>query len=87
MRRMGIPYPVAVDSDNITWRLYGDTYWPRLWVVAPSGYILHDHAGEGGYAEIEDVVREALKSLGGNLPPRVTAEDGEGRNLEDFGPL
>ncbi len=87
VRRMGIPYPVAVDSDNTTWRLYGDTYWPRLWVVAPSGYILYDHAGEGGYAEIEDIVREGLKSLRGTLPPRVTAEDGEERDLEDFGTL
>ena len=47
VRRFEIKYPVAIDSDNATWKLYGNQYWPRQTLVDSMGRIRWEHAGEG----------------------------------------
>lgn len=67
-----IPYPVALDSDNTTWKLYGNQYWPRQTLVDHKGRIVWEHTGEGGYQEIEEWVQKLLL-LSGN-PVKVKME-------------
>jgi thiol-disulfide isomerase/thioredoxin len=57
----GLQYPVALDSDNTTWRLYGNHYWPRQTLVDANGVVTYEHAGEGGYEEIESKVEKILR--------------------------
>jgi len=63
VKKQGIEYPVALDSDNVTWKLYGNVYWPRQTLIK-GGKIVYEHVGEGGYAEIEQNIIDALELKG-----------------------
>ena len=64
VKRFGIGYPVAIDSENTTWKLYGNQYWPRQTVVDSKGTVRWEHAGEGDYDKMEDRIRDLLKEVG-----------------------
>jgi peroxiredoxin len=55
-----IEYPVALDSKNTTWRLYGNHYLPRQAIVDASGRIRYEHVGEGDYEEMDAKISELL---------------------------
>ncbi|PJC45308.1 thiol-disulfide isomerase, partial [Candidatus Pacearchaeota archaeon CG_4_9_14_0_2_um_filter_30_8] len=57
----GIKYPVVLDNNYLTWQAYGNQYWPREYLIDIDGFIVHDHIGEGGYAETETAIQDALK--------------------------
>lgn len=59
----GLTYPIALDSDNSTWKLYGNHYWPRQTLVDANGMVRYEHVGEGDYDEIEARVVELLKEV------------------------
>ncbi len=71
VKRLEIRYPVALDSTNNTWKLYGDGYWPRQTLVDANGMVRYEHIGEGGYEEIEDQVKGLLGELHARASPRV----------------
>src|SRR5690606_10515887 len=50
VRRLGIGYPVALDSDYAIWRAFGNQYWPAHYFIDARGRIRHHHFGEGDYA-------------------------------------
>jgi thiol-disulfide isomerase/thioredoxin len=56
-----IKYPVALDSLNTTWKLYGNHYWPRQAIIDAEGRIRYEHVGEGDYNEMEDLVSKLLE--------------------------
>ncbi len=56
-----IKYPVALDSDNTTWRLYGNRYWPKQTLIDANRKIRYGHVGEGGYNEIEENIVKLLQ--------------------------
>ncbi|MEO5646669.1 MAG: redoxin family protein [Candidatus Paceibacterota bacterium] len=58
--KVGIKYPVVLDSDMGTWNAYGNQYWPREYLIDIDGYVVHDHIGEGGYNETEKAIQAAL---------------------------
>jgi thiol-disulfide isomerase/thioredoxin len=58
----GLTYPIALDSNGTTWKLYGNHYWPRQTIIDGTGEVAYEHVGEGGYAEIEAKVVELLKA-------------------------
>ena len=64
VKRFGIGYPVAIDSENTTWKLYGNQYWPRQTLVDSKGTVRWEHAGEGDYDRMEDRIRDLLKEVG-----------------------
>jgi thiol-disulfide isomerase/thioredoxin len=55
-----LEYPVALDSRNTTWKLYGNHYWPRQAIIDATGKIRLEHIGEGDYGEMERKVSELL---------------------------
>lgn len=59
----GLEYPIAMDSRNSTWKLYGNHYWPRQTLIDADGRIRYEHVGEGGYEEIESNIQELLGEL------------------------
>jgi thiol-disulfide isomerase/thioredoxin len=65
VEKLGIEYPVALDSENTTWKLYGNRYWPRQTLVDWSGEVRYEHIGEGGYDEIERQVAGLLAEAAG----------------------
>jgi thiol-disulfide isomerase/thioredoxin len=60
VEKYGLQYPIALDSDNTTWKLYGNHYWPRQAMIDVSGRIRYEHIGEGSYEEMERRVSDLL---------------------------
>jgi thiol-disulfide isomerase/thioredoxin len=61
VKRFRIEYPVALDSENVTWKLYGNQYWPRQTLIDSQGIVRWEHAGEGDYDKIEEQIGSLLK--------------------------
>jgi hypothetical protein len=76
VKRFGITYPVAIDSENATWKLYGNQYWPRQTLIDANGRIRWEHAGEGDYDKMEDQIRLLLRETGREIQneTRTTVE-------------
>ena len=60
VQRLGITYPVALDSNHGTWNAYGNQYWPRDYLIDSQGYIRDNHIGEGGYDQTEKAIQLLL---------------------------
>ncbi|MBI4018519.1 MAG: redoxin domain-containing protein [Candidatus Aenigmarchaeota archaeon] len=70
VKKHGIEYAVAVDSDHKTWNNYRNKWWPRKLLVDKKGAIAYDHAGEGAYSETEGKIVELL-----GLKTTITKEE------------
>ncbi|MRN39936.1 MAG: redoxin domain-containing protein [Nitrosopumilales archaeon] len=60
VQKLGIKFPVILDSNHGTWNAYGNMYWPRDYLVDTQGYIRHDHIGEGDYNTTESAIQSLL---------------------------
>ncbi len=67
VKRFQIRYPVAIDSDNLTWKSYGNQFWPRQTIVDSTGAVCWEHAGEGDYDKMGEIVERLLKEIGVNV--------------------
>ncbi len=61
LKKYGIEYPVVQDNEYQTWNAYANQFWPHTYVINIDGYITHDQIGEGGYAETEKAIEDALQ--------------------------
>ena len=59
--RLGVKYPVVLDSNHGTWNAYQNRYWPHEYLIDIDGFISHDHIGEGDYDVTERAIQAALK--------------------------
>jgi thiol-disulfide isomerase/thioredoxin len=64
VRRLGVSYPVAIDSEKRTWAAYLNQYWPHKYLIDRGGHIRHTQIGEGGYELMESHIRELLAEHG-----------------------
>ena len=62
VKRFGITYPVAQDNDYRTWNVYGNRYWPALYLIDQDGRIVYQHFGEGEYATTEAKIQQLLSA-------------------------
>jgi hypothetical protein len=58
--RLGIGYPVVVDTDLQVWDDYGNEGWPARYLWDTRGALFSLHYGEGAYAETEREIQELL---------------------------
>ena len=74
---LGITYPVAVDSDLVTWHNFDNHYWPAHYLADSSGELRQVKFGEGGEATTERLVRELLREANPDvqLPAPVFTDD------------
>ena len=63
VKRLGITYPVLVDSQYLNWNLFRNSYWPRHYLVDWRDLIVADHSGEGGYRETELEIQRLLHQI------------------------
>ena len=96
--RLGVTWPVALDSQMATWHAYSTQYWPTEDLIDQQGRVAYVHFGEGNY----DVTDRAVASLLGvkpatgaaatPVPSAITAElyEGSARGMladgEAYGP-
>jgi cytochrome c biogenesis protein CcdA/thiol-disulfide isomerase/thioredoxin len=76
MARFGIKHPVVLDNDYGTWSAYGNSYWPRKYLIDIHGNIVYDHIGEGKYEETEQKIKELLKERAEVLGEQAGADGG-----------
>ncbi len=62
-----ISYPVVLDNDMKTWKVFENRYWPRKYIADHEGYLRYDHIGEGGYKETEKIIQQLLEERATSL--------------------
>jgi len=65
VKKNGIEFPVALDSDRAIWKAYTNRYWPTLYLIDRAGLIRATHVGElhVGTAEWDAFVGKVDKLL------------------------
>lgn len=78
--RLGIDYPVVIDSNLEIWDFYGNRGWPARYLWDQRGALFSMHYGEGAYQETE---LEIQGLLGVDEPPMepLRPEDAPGAML------
>lgn len=64
VKKYGVTYPVALDSDHKTWNAFDNRYWPAHYLIDTEGNIRYQHFGEGKYAETESAIQKLLLDAG-----------------------
>lgn len=64
VKEFGIRYAVVQDNDWAIWRRFGIWAWPTAILVDKRGIIRSHHIGEGGYEELESMIRHLLAEGG-----------------------
>jgi thiol-disulfide isomerase/thioredoxin len=78
--RLGITYPVLMDSELEVWRDYENAGWPARYLFDGHARLFDYHYGEGAYAETELAIQELLEVEREPLPPG-RPEDAPGARL------
>jgi hypothetical protein len=60
VHRLGIEYPVLLDTDLQVWREYENLGWPARYLFDAHGMLFHYHYGEGAYEETELAIQQLL---------------------------
>lgn len=71
VERLGLEFPVALDSNRDLWLDYGCRGWPSMFLWAQGGTLAWYHFGEGEYLASEVAIQEELRSadVTRDLPP------------------
>jgi len=69
VRKFGVTYPVALDSDQAIWSAFHNEYWPAHYFLDLNGKIRFAHFGEGDYDRSELWIQELLKERAVNAAP------------------
>jgi thiol-disulfide isomerase/thioredoxin len=64
VRRFGVEFPVAIDSDYGIWSAFANHFWPAVYISDAEGRIRFHHFGEGEYAMTEMVIQQLLLDAG-----------------------
>jgi len=78
--RLGIEYPVIIDSGLEIWQEYENLGWPARYLFTGESTLFEYHYGEGGYQETELAIQELLGVSGEPLAP-LRPEDAPGVEL------
>ena len=64
-KEAGIDYPVQFDGDSATWKAWGNTMWPTVYVIDQQGYLRVWWQGElkGPGGNGDDLIRTAVEKL------------------------
>jgi alkyl hydroperoxide reductase subunit AhpC len=66
IRRLKVPYPVALDNNYAMWRAFHNGAWPTVYVIDRRGVIRYSHVGElhkatAGWSEMTRVIDALLR--------------------------
>jgi thiol-disulfide isomerase/thioredoxin len=78
--RLGIAYPVLIDSELTVWQDYGNEGWPGRYLFDGRARLFDYHYGEGAYEETELAIQELLEVEREPLAP-VRPEDAPAATL------
>lgn len=72
VQRLGVTWPVAIDSQMATWNAYQNQYWPAEYLLDQQGRIAYTSFGEGDYGATSMAVASLL-SVHQASPPAATS--------------
>ncbi len=75
VKRLGITWPVAIDSQMATWNAYQNEFWPAEYLLDQQGRIAYTSFGEGDYAQTDAAVAQLLKVHTAALPASTPVPD------------
>jgi cytochrome c biogenesis protein CcdA/thiol-disulfide isomerase/thioredoxin len=61
VKGFGLKYPSVLDNDYGAWNAFGNSFWPRKYLIDIDGFVIYDHAGEGEYDQTEHAIQQALR--------------------------
>jgi len=67
VKRLGIEFAVAPDSEYEIWKAYGNEVWPALYLWDRRGVLRYYHFAEGEYEETERAIQELLLEVDDEL--------------------
>jgi thiol-disulfide isomerase/thioredoxin len=68
VKRLGVTWPVAIDSQMATWNAYQNEYWPAEYLLDQQGRIAYTSFGEGDYTQTDEAVAQLLNVHTAALP-------------------
>jgi thiol-disulfide isomerase/thioredoxin len=68
VKRLGVTWPVAVDSQMDTWNAYQNQYWPAEYLLDQQGRVAYTSFGEGDYTQTDAAVAQLLGVKTAALP-------------------
>lgn len=63
-QKIGVTFPVAVDSNHGVWDAFNNEAWPALYFIDAQGRIRHRLYGEGDYEQSERIIQQLLSEGG-----------------------
>jgi thiol-disulfide isomerase/thioredoxin len=66
--RLGVTWPVAVDSEMGTWNAYQNQFWPAEYLLDQQGRVAYTSFGEGDYSQTDAAVAQLLGVKTATLP-------------------
>jgi hypothetical protein len=78
--RLGVEYPVLIDSELELWQEYENQGWPARYLFDGRARLFDYHYGEGAYTETELAIQELLEVEREPLGP-IRPEDADGAAL------
>jgi cytochrome c biogenesis protein CcdA/thiol-disulfide isomerase/thioredoxin len=70
-----IHYPVALDSQFVTWQNFQNSYWPAHYLIDKNGKVVYQHFGEGGYDVTENNIRYLLGVKAMAMPNKLDKQE------------
>jgi thiol-disulfide isomerase/thioredoxin len=68
VHRLGVTWPVALDSNMSTWNAFHNEYWPAEYLVDQQGRVAYVNFGEGAYGATDRAVAELLGAQVARVP-------------------
>ena len=67
VKRFGLTFPVAVDSDARIWKAFHNDARPAEYLIDQDGHLEYSHAGEGEDAQFERLIQQLLRQVNPKL--------------------
>jgi hypothetical protein len=79
VKKFGITYPVALDSNQAIWNAFHNEYWPAHYFIDAKGKVRYEHFGEGDYDQSERWIQQLLKEANAKpMPANTVSVHGQG---------
>lgn len=82
-QRLGISFPVVLDSQRKIWQAFGNRAWPALYVIDAEGRVQFQQYGEGNYDQAERLIQKLAMDAGfKDVPQGLVQPQGESTQAE-----
>lgn len=79
VKKFGITYPVALDSNHAIWTAFHNEYWPAHYFIDATGKVRFEHFGEGDYEQSERWIQQLLKEANAKpMPAEMVKVEAQG---------